>query len=68
VPASWRLLCKHGEEWKPVEDPSSYATEPNAFNRVTFAPVETPALRIEVELKPEWSGGILEWRVEEAKG
>ncbi len=67
VPASWRLLYKHGEEWKLVEATSPYATEPNAFNRVTFTPVETPALRIEAQLKPEWSGGMLEWRVEEAR-
>jgi len=31
---------------------------------VTFNPVETQALRLEVQLQPEWSGGILEWRVE----
>ena len=35
------------------------------FNRVTFDAVETKALRIEVQLQPEWSAGILEWRVED---
>jgi hypothetical protein len=34
------------------------------FNRVAFAPVETKALRLEVQLQPGWSGGILEWKVE----
>ena len=34
------------------------------YNRVTFDPVETTGLRIEVELNPPWSGGILEWKVE----
>ena len=29
-----------------------------------FAPVDTTALRIEVTLQPDWSGGVLEWRVE----
>jgi DUF1680 family protein len=40
--------------------------EPTASedNRVTFEPVETRALRIEVQLEADWSGGILEWRVE----
>jgi hypothetical protein len=37
----------------------------NLFSgRVQFPPVETTALRIEVESKPEYSGGILEWKVE----
>jgi hypothetical protein len=31
---------------------------------VTFQPVETTALRIEVQLQLEFSGGILEWKVE----
>jgi len=32
---------------------------------VTFAPVECNGLRIEVQLQPEVSGGILEWRIRE---
>lgn len=64
VPASWRLLYKAGNDWKPVENPSAYGVKKDAFNRVTFAPVETSALRIEVQLQPDFSGGILEWRVE----
>ena len=34
------------------------------FNRTTFTPVETTGLRIEVQLQPKFSGGILKWRVE----
>lgn len=64
VPASWRLLCRQGEEWLPVAGASGYGTTPDALNRVTFEPIETHALRIEAQLQPEWSGGILEWRVE----
>ena len=32
--------------------------------RTTFDPVETTALRIELDLQPGWSAGILEWKVE----
>jgi hypothetical protein len=34
-------------------------------NRVTFTPVTTTALRLEVQLQPKFSGGILEWRMKE---
>jgi hypothetical protein len=34
------------------------------YNRVTFEPITTSALRIEAQLQPNWSGGILEWQVE----
>jgi hypothetical protein len=64
VPQAWRLLYQSGGEWKPVSGAGPYATEMDRFNRVTFDPVETKALRLDVELQPEWSGGILEWKVE----
>lgn len=64
VPESWRLLYRSGDAWKPVSGVSALGAEMDRFNRVTFDPVETSALRIEVQLQPEWSGGILEWKVE----
>lgn len=66
VPASWRLLWLDGDDWKPVASAGkpSYATERDRFNRVEFEPVATRGLRLEVELQPDFSGGILEWQVE----
>jgi len=49
--------------WKPVRGASEFGKKPDQFNRVTFEPVETTGLRIEVQLQAEWSGGILEWKV-----
>jgi DUF1680 family protein len=64
VPAGWRLLYRQGDAWKPVPAPSGYGVRPDVHNRVEFDPVETSALRIEVQLQPDYSGGILEWRIE----
>jgi DUF1680 family protein len=64
VPQSWRLLFKEGRDWKPVTARSACPVDLDRFNRLSFDPVKTTALRIEVQLQPEWSGGILEWRVE----
>jgi CheY-like chemotaxis protein len=63
VPKSWRVLWKDGDRWKPVGAQTAYETKLDQFNRVVFDAVQTPALRLEVELKPDFSGGILEWRV-----
>jgi DUF1680 family protein len=63
-PKSWRVVYRAGNEWKPVANASSYGTEIDKFNRTKFDPVETTALRLEVELAPGVSGGILEWKVE----
>ena len=65
VPASWRLLYKDGDAWKPVTltGDSLYAVAKDAFNKVTFEPVTTAELRLEAQLQESFSGGILEWRV-----
>jgi len=66
APKSWRVAYKAGEEWKPVAGASECGTEINQYNKVTFEPVTTTALRIEVQLQERFSGGILEWRIIEA--
>ena len=53
-----------------MEARSSLRANPNdgaaldGFNRATFKAVTTRELRLEVQLQPEVSGGILEWQVE----
>jgi DUF1680 family protein len=64
VPQSWQLLYKDGEQWKPVSGTTEYGVKMDQYNHVGFAPVTSTSLRIEVQLQPDWSGGILEWRVE----
>jgi hypothetical protein len=64
VPKSWRLLYSSGGEWMPVRGASEFGVEKNRFNRVSFDPVAADALRIEVDLQPDFSAGVLEWRVE----
>lgn len=63
VPRSWRLLWRDGGTWREVSSPSGYGVERDVFNRVTFDPVETSALRIEVRSRPGRGSGIIEWDV-----
>jgi DUF1680 family protein len=64
TPASARLLYKSGNDWKEVSNASGYGVEKDKFNVTTFEPTATTAIRLEVKLKENFSGGILEWRVE----
>ncbi len=64
VPQSWKLLRKAGDTWKEVSNPSGYGVEKNNFNKVAFDEMKTAALRIEAQLRPGCSAGILEWRVQ----
>ncbi len=64
APASWRLLYRDGEEWKPVEAEGPYGVALDQFNPIKFKRVKTPALRLEVQLQPGRSAGIEEWTVQ----
>ena len=66
VPLRWQLLYRKDHEWVAVENITPYTVDLDRYNWVRFHPVETTALRIEVELDSSgpWSGGILEWIVE----
>lgn len=63
VPASWRLLYRDGAAWKPVATAGPFGVAKDAWNAVTFAPVHTTALRLEVVMQPRVSAGVQEWKV-----
>ncbi len=64
VPASWRVLYRENGQWKPVENFSDYKVTKDDFDRVSFLPVKTDALRLEVTFKEGYSSGVHEWIVE----
>jgi len=61
IPKSWRVLHLTSGGWKPVS--RSPSPTKDQWNRMKFSPIKTTALRLEVELQPDFSGGILEWSV-----
>lgn len=63
VPKSWRVLYRTATEWQPVPGATSQLPVKDDWNRMSFNAVDTSALRLEAELQPGFSGGILEWRV-----
>lgn len=63
VPASWRILYRAGNEWRPVSNNEPYEVKKDAFNSVTFKPIHTSGLRLEIQLQKEFSAGIHEWKV-----
>jgi DUF1680 family protein len=63
VPASWRLFYRNGDRWTPVQTTAAFGVDRNAWNRVTFTPVTTTALRIELVMQEKFSAGVQEWKV-----
>jgi len=63
LPESWTVLYMDGSDWKPVPGAKIPAIERDKFNRAEFDPVATKGLRLDVKLRPNYSAGILEWRI-----
>jgi len=64
LPDSWKLLYQDQTgNWKPVERASGYDVRKSTPVNVTFKPVTTQALRIELSLKDGFSAGLYEWEV-----
>lgn len=64
VPESWRVLYRRGDRWLPVATSDTFSTARDTFNTVTFEAVETDAVRLEIQLQPGFSAGVLEWTID----
>ena len=63
VPGAWKILYLEGGQWKEVANAKLEPVAKDKFNQAIFDAVDTTAVRLEVQLQPDVSGGILEWRV-----
>jgi hypothetical protein len=63
VPASWQVFYRRAGNWVPVQNLGPYDVEKDRFNQVKFRPVQTQALRLEIQCQKDWSAGIHEWKV-----
>lgn len=63
IPAAWKIYYKKDGEWVPVIPTSNYEIAKDKYNSVTFEPVTTTALKLEVQLPVDNATGIHEWMV-----
>ena len=63
IPSQWELQYKTGSGWKTIVPEDGYIIKKDAWNKVSFAPVSTRAIRLRVLLSEEFSSGVHEWVV-----
>ncbi len=63
LPASWRVLYRENGRWQPVWTGQEYPARLDDWNRVVFETVRTDAVRLEITARPDWAGGVHEWRI-----
>ena len=66
LPASWQIEYLDDGNWKPVAATEAYPVAKDKWCAVRFAPVQTTALRLGVQLLPHFATGVHEWKVDEA--
>jgi hypothetical protein len=64
IPASYKIYYLKDSQWIPVKNTVPYAIAKDKYNILTFEPVQTTALKLEVQLPVDNSAGIHEWGVE----
>lgn len=64
VPVSWKIYYRNAAgEWAAVENPSGYPCDKGVACNVTFKPVKTTALKLEIVQPEKHSCGVFEWSV-----
>lgn len=67
LPTKWHMEYLSHTGWLPVPNASAYPIAKDQWCDTTFDPVTTTALRLQVQLQPEWAAGVHEWQVSEAE-
>jgi hypothetical protein len=65
LPASWRIEYLDGGDWKAVTTAEAYPVAKDKWCAVRFTPLKTTALRLAVQLPPNFASGVHEWKVDE---
>lgn len=65
LPTSWRVLYRDDAgQWRPVAGASDYGIRKSDPVKVSFSPVTTRGLKLEIQLPEKFSTGLYEWQVE----
>jgi hypothetical protein len=64
IPQAWKIYYRSAGNWIPVATESGYPVTKDVFDQVSFEPVSTSALKLEIRLQKEYAAGIHEWIVQ----
>ena len=65
IPKAWKIYYKDNEgNWTPVENDTEYPIKKGTLNTISFKPVKTTAVKLEVQLPDDNAAGLFEWEIE----
>ena len=63
LPAAWKVLYETADGWAEVQQENQTPIAADAFNQTSFQPVSTTGVRVQVQLQPDATAGLLQWRL-----
>jgi len=64
LPKSWKILYLEEGTWRPVWSPDKYPVEKDRYNKIVFETVRTKSIRLEMQSRDGWAGGVHEWKIQ----
>ncbi|HEY4378827.1 MAG TPA: DUF5695 domain-containing protein, partial [Acidobacteriaceae bacterium] len=63
LPAAWKVQYKTADGWAEVQQAKQTTITADTFNQTTFQAVTTSGVRLQVQLQPDATAGLLQWRL-----
>ena len=63
LPENWRMFWLNGNRWQEINPKEGFKVAKDEWSEVSFEPLTTTAVRLEVNFPGDFSGGIHEWEV-----
>lgn len=64
IPESWKLYYQKNGVWKEVTKHGEYPVLKDEFSSIEISNIKTTAMKLEIKLQENYSGGILEWKLD----
>ncbi len=64
VPETWKILYLKNGKWKEISKHGEYPVLKDEFTSIEISNVKTTSMKLEVKLQENFSGGILEWKLD----
>jgi len=64
VPETWKITYLKNGEWKEISTHGEYPVLKDEFTSIEISNVKTKSMKLEIKLQENFSGGILEWKLD----
>ncbi len=64
IPETWKIKYLKNGKWKEISKHGKYPVLKDEFTTIEISSIKTKSIRLEINLQENFSGGILEWKLD----